>query len=101
MVVRLGDCSIPALPVTRFTTLPEFVVRIRDLESRLGAPAGARLDLHTKANDVMAPDAEVFALKADEEAIAGQTIRSKTEVGTVVGDCVAVVGSVLTKKRKP
>jgi hypothetical protein len=99
MVVRLGECSIPPLPVARFTTLPEFVVRIGDLESRLGKPATARLDLHTKANDVMAPDAEVFALKADGEAIAGQTIKSKTEVGNVVGDRVAVVGAVLTQKR--
>lgn len=99
MVVRLGECSIPSLPVAGFTTLPEFVIRIGDIESRLGGPATARLDLYTKANDVMAPDAEVFALKADEEGIAGQTIKSKTEVGNVVGDRIAVVGAVLTKKR--
>ena len=101
MVVRLGECSIPELPVTRFITLPEFVVRICDLERRLGAPAGARVDLYTKANDVMAPRAEVFGLKADAEAIAGQNITSKTEVGNVVGDHVAVVGSDLTTRRVP
>lgn len=99
MVVRLGECSIPALPVAGFATLPEFVIRLGDLGSRLGAPATARLDLHTKANDVMAPDARVFALNADEEAIAGLTVQSRTEVGNVVGDRVAVVGAVLTKKR--
>ncbi|HEX6100448.1 MAG TPA: toll/interleukin-1 receptor domain-containing protein [Thermoanaerobaculia bacterium] len=98
MVVRLGECPIPHLPVTGFTTLPEFVVRIGDLEGRLGKLATTRLNLRTKANDVMAPEAEVFALKADEDAIAGQTIKAETEVRNVVGDNVAVVGSVLTKK---
>jgi hypothetical protein len=103
MVVRLGDCSIPPLPVAGFTTLPEFVVRIGALESRLGKPAAAaRVDLHTKATDVMAPKAEVFALKADRDAIAGQNIHSTTEVDKVVGDCVAIVGAVITTRtRKP
>jgi hypothetical protein len=104
MVVRLSDCSIPPLPVTGFTTLPEFVVRIGDLESRLGKPATAGVDLDTEADDVMAPDVVVSALQADGEAIAGQTIRSKTKVRNVVGDRrAAVVGVVVTTKstRKP
>jgi hypothetical protein len=99
MVLRLGECPIPPLPVAGLTTLPEFVVRIDDLERRLGKPATGRLDLHTKANEVMAPRAEVFALKADQDAIAGQTIKSETEVGKVVADDVAAVGAVLTKTR--
>lgn len=100
MVVRLGECSIPALPVTGFTTLPEFVVRIDDLESRLGEPAIAKVELDTKADDVMAPDVVVSALKADGEAIAGQTIRSKTEVRKVIADRRAdVIGAVVTTKR--
>lgn len=100
MVVRLGECPIPPLPVTELTTLPEFVVRIRDLESRLGRSATAGLDLDTEADDVMAPDVVVSALEADGEAIAGQTIRSKTKVRNVVGDRRAtVVGVVVTTKR--
>ena len=101
MVVRLGDCSIPRLPVAGFTTLPEYVVRIGDLESRLGKPAAtAGIDLDTEADDVMAPDVVVSALKADREALHGQTIKSKTKVGKVVADDRAsIIGAIVTTKR--
>jgi hypothetical protein len=100
MVMRLGECSIPPLPVTGFTTLPELVVRLGDLESRLGRPPAVGIDVDIEADDVMAPDIVVSALQADGEAIIGQTIRSKTKVRNVVADRrAAVIGTVITTKR--
>jgi len=100
MVVRLGECSIPPLPVAGFTTLPEFVVRIGDLESRLGGPATGGIAVDTEVDDVMGPDVVVSGLEADGEAITGQTIRSKTKAGKVVADHRAVViGAKVTTKR--
>jgi len=104
MVVRLGECAIPPLPIAGFTTLPELVVRTGDLESRLGTPATPGADLDTEADDVMAPDIVVSALKADGEAIKGQTIKSKTKVRRVVADRrAAVIGVIATtnRARKP
>lgn len=87
-IVPLREAAAVEFPAAGYPALPE---------------STGRLDLHTEAGDVQAPTAEVFALKADQDAIEGQHVRSYTKVGNVTGDNAAVVGVVLTgtRKRRP